>query len=384
MIDTYIYEKKKCYLIHISYTSKSGKRFQRKYRKDRSLKRITSEALARRLELEYLLELKDEVDDDTLKITFREWHQTFLEKIKFTHKLGTIMQYDGDLKKWLPPSLQDTPLINVTRDTIFELIHEHLPAEGSTPHTQKRICKNIRRILESAVDEGLISRNPAKGLTIKVPSSKKLVLNASEAQTLLREARAGDHVFYHVWAFALFTGMRSGELIGLRWSDIDEVSGNIVISRQWTSKDGYHTTKSNKTRILPLSNELKSLLIELKSMGPYSANFNVTGEERIHVTDLVLPRIKEWRDGQQAAVLRGFLRLINVREVKFHDLRATFITNLLSQGVSIAKVMSLVGHSKISTTDEYLRLAGIDTKGSTDQLGYSLPKFYSKNVIALN
>ena len=383
MIKPYYFENKKCYLIQLSYTAKDGKRYQRKYRKDKKLNRITSESKAKRLEIEYLLELRDEAENNGSKTTFREWQTQFLEKIKFTHKRGTIMQYDGDLKKWLPLFFLELNIKEITQNHIFSLIHEHLPSEGANAHTQKRISKNLRVIFEKAVCSGLIPSNPARGIRIKVPPTKKLVLNTTEAQTLLEEAKNCNHEFYHIWAFALFSGMRSGELIGLRWTDIDETTGNITISRQWTSKDGYHPTKSNRNRTLPISAELKSLLVELRNMGPFSARFNVAGEEKIYVTDLVLPRIKDWRDGQQAAVLRCFLRMINIKEVKFHDLRATFITNLLSQGVSIAKVMSLVGHSKMSTTDEYLRLAGVDTRGSTDQLGYKLPKPIERNIFIL-
>ena len=69
--------------------------------------------------------------------------------------------------------------------------------------------------------------------------------------------------------------------------------------------------------------------------------------------------------------------------MKFHDLRATFITNLLAQGVSVAKVMKLVGHSRSSTTDRYLRLAGVFTKGTTDSLGYTLPRALEGKVVEL-
>jgi len=71
--------------------------------------------------------------------------------------------------------------------------------------------------------------------------------------------------------------------------------------------------------------------------------------------------------------------------VKFHDLRATFITNMLAQGVPITIVMKIVGHSKMSTTDEYNRLAGVAVKGSTNKLGYNLPDevTHSENVVSL-
>ena len=141
--------------------------------------------------------------------------------------------------------------------------------------------------------------------------------------------------------------------------------------------------------MVPISAELKQLLTELKKIGPFKATLkpSVVNHPRARIVtfdDLVLPRLREWRNGDQAMVLAEFCRSIGVTPVKFHDLRATFITNLLSQGVPLVKVMSIVGHRKMSTTDEYLRLSGVDIKiGTTEKLGYGLPKHTEGNVISL-
>lgn len=59
--------------------------------------------------------------------------------------------------------------------------------------------------------------------------------------------------------------------------------------------------------------------------------------------DLVLPRLDEWTNGMQAQVTKEFCEAIGVTPIKFHDLRATFITNLLASGVPLVKVMAIVG-----------------------------------------
>lgn len=105
------------------------------------------------------------------------------------------------------------------------------------------------------------------------------------------------------------------------------------------------------------------------------------GSNREHV----LPRISEWTNAEQAKVLREFCSGIGITEVKFHDLRATFITNMLSQGVALVKVMSIVGHKKMETTDIYLRLSGVDLKNTTEVLSYKLPnEIEADNVIKVN
>ncbi len=219
-----------------------------------------------------------------------------------------------------------------------------------------------------AVEEGVISVNPAKGLLIKLPPPAQKVLTAQEAQTLLRAAKETNHSFYPIWAFALMTGMRSGEMYAFMWSDVDLEAGNISVSRQWTSKTGIGPTKTRDSRIVPISPELKVFLSERK--------LEVTG-------DFVLPHLRHWTKGLQARVLRDFCLSIGITPIKFHDLRATFITNMLAQGVPLATVMAIVGHRRMSTTDIYLRLAGVNVKGATAKLGYSLPKAMENNVLRL-
>ena len=82
--------------------------------------------------------------------------------------------------------------------------------------------------------------------------------------------------------------------------------------------------------------------------------------------------MREWRTGQQLEFLKDFCRGIGISEIKFHDLRTTFITNMLSRGAALNVVMSIVGHRRIATTDIYNRLAGIGVKGSTNKLSYGL------------
>src|SRR6185437_764971 len=119
-------------------------------------------------------------------------------------------------------------------------------------------------------------------------------------------------------------------------------------------------TKTQKIRVVPISDDLVKYLKELKLSRKAESEF-------------VLPHIVEWENGEQAQVLREFCTAIGITPVKFHDLRATFITNLLSRGVPLARVMAIVGHSQLKTTNGYLRKAGVDVQGATEALGYKVP-----------
>ena len=79
----------------------------------------------------------------------------------------------------------------------------------------------------------------------------------------------------------------------------------------------------------------------------------------------VLPRANYWEQGRQAEVLRTFLVAAGLPRIRFHDLRATWATFLLGQGVPPAKVMAAGGWTDLKTVMHYLRVAGIDVKGGS-------------------
>jgi integrase len=383
MIKAYKFKNKTYYLIQLSYTDRDGKRYQPKFRVDQNGQRISSERTARLLEVHFLKELVSKIEGNKFDISFSDWHRQFLEQIKLSYKRGTVMQYDGDLKKWLPEGFGDKRLKDYSKSDIYNLIFQTLPQNGATPNLQSKIRKTMARIFEAALEEGIINRNPCRGINVKVPTPPKLVLNHHEVLSLLSKAKSLNHKFYYHWSVVLFSGLRNGELYGLRWSDIDLVSGIITIQRQWTNKDGYHSTKSNKARIVPISSELKKLLIELKNLGPFSEKLTGLNGNNQSFDDLVLPRSTEWKHGEQSRILQRFCKTIGITEIKFHDLRATFITNALTNGATLPVVMSMVGHTRTSTTDVYLRLAGVNVKGATDKISYTVPNDSDENVLLL-
>jgi integrase len=275
-----------------------------------------------------------------------------------------MYSYQSTIDKWLLKPWMGFELKDITKKMVYELVFEKI---NSTEHTKKYVLKIIKRIFQVALDLGYITHNPAQGLQVRVPESDKKVLTNAEAQIFLSEAKSTNHRFYPVWLMALFTGMRSGELYALRWTDIDLEAKTICVGRSWSSKNGFTTTKNQKSRVVPISEVLLDYLRELKLL---------SGQK-----EFVLPRLNEWERGEAAYVTREFCKSLGITEIKFHDLRATFITNLLSRGESLVRVMAIVGHADMETTNVYLRKAGIELNGGTERLGYSIPKEHEANVI---
>lgn len=171
---------------------------------------------------------------------------------------------------------------------LHEFIFEEMPLE-TTEHTRKFVLKIIKRIFQMAVDHERLGRNPTNGMQVKVPETDKKVLTNSEVEIFLREASATKHRFFPIWVAALFTGMRSGELYALKWSDVDLEARTISVTKSWSSKNGVTGTKNQKNRIVQISEELFGFLRGLKLE---------RGSE-----NSVLPHLIEWTRGEQAKLL---------------------------------------------------------------------------------
>ncbi|MEK6775119.1 MAG: tyrosine-type recombinase/integrase [Bdellovibrionota bacterium] len=334
----------------------------------RSRHGITSERKAEETEFELKKEIELIAKTGSI-LDWKSWLEDCLKKMRLDSAPSTVIGYRGTLEKWANPIIGAKPLNKITRDDIYEVVYEY-PEPNYTPNARKDLLKKVKRILQVAVDDGIIDRNPAIGIKVRVPEIEQKVLTCEEVKVLLSKAKEREHPFYPVWVAALSTGMRSGELYALHWTDIDFENQLISVSKQWTSKNGFCETKTRKNRVVPVSSDFLNFLKEHKlSCDPKS--------------QFVLPHLKEWTNGEQAKVISEFCKAIEITPIKFHDLRATFITNLLSHGVSLAKVMAIVGHSEIKTTNVYLRKAGVEIKGATECLGYKIPSHRSAKVLSL-
>ena len=365
---------KKLYEVYASIRLK-GKRLQTRRRKDFQGNFIFSLKTAKKVEFELMRKLVNQKEGQPIW-KWKDWLEECLRRMRFSLKHSTIMNYETILGKWIPKDWNSRELQTITKSEVHSLIFEKMFC--TTPHQKKNFHKMIKRVFEMAVEEGVVDKNPVRGITVSLPSPKQKVLTAQEADRLLKEAKICNHRFYFHWAVALFTGMRNGEIYALRVTDVDLEAGIIHVTKQFTSKDGLHETKTNLSRVVPIADELKPLLKWFMFKGGYKGTLwkwkNEAKKEKVSFIwdNLLLPRVREWRQGDQSRFLRDFCRGIGIPEVKFHDLRATFITNMLSKGVALNVIMSIVGHRRIATTDVYNRLAGVGVKGSTNKLSYGL------------
>ncbi|RZF21166.1 site-specific integrase [Halobacteriovorax vibrionivorans] len=234
----------------------------------------------------------------------------------------------------------------------------------------KAIKGSINKIWTWGVEEGLITdvvKSPVHGLVIESEKNKyKPILTLEEVRKLLYEAEIRKHPWRHIWAVALLTGMRSGELYALTWEDVDFDNNIIRITKSYSSRiKGVKSTKNSEWRNAHISEDLKEVLLKIRKLDPNSEN--------------VLPRAAGWRCGNAGKVIRDFLHRIGIeKHITFHTLRACFATHVLASGAEPTQVMKMGGWSDFKTFQIYVRMAGVDVKGVTDDFRVT-PKKGIKN-----
>ena len=246
----------------------------------------------------------------------------------------------------------------ITGQQIRDLIREKL--SNRSPSHQKNVLKYIRGVFDFAVENRLIPSNPSPNMKFRIGDKIKTVLTRPQVSQLLSQAKIMESEWYPIWAMALYTGLRNGELFAVTWDKVDLDRRHILVDCAWNNKDGFKDTKSGDDRIVEIAPELLTILKELK----------LTSFE----SPFVLPRIDKWAKGEQARELRTFLLGLGLPRIRFHDLRATWATIMLSMGIAPIKVMSMGGWKDLKTMQVYIRKAGVDTTGISDNLSLHNPE----------
>lgn len=324
-------------------------------------------AEAKRIERALIVEV-EKLISRSLTPTWPEALERFLVSCKdrgLTNK--TVDDYGTVLRAHTLEAWGDRGVDEISTQEIRELLQSRL-GKNKASH-QKYVLKGIRAVFNFSVESAWIVRNPAPHLKFKQGDKIKPVLTEEQARSLLFRAQEQGWEWYFHYAVALYTGMRNGELYALQWDKVDLDKRTILVNLSWNSKDDFKCTKSGDDRMVEIAPGLIPVLQELKA--------------RSCGSQFVLPRINRWESGEQSRILGMFLKSNGLPVIRFHDLRATWATMLLSKGVEHIKVMKMGGWKDIETMLIYARKAGVDIRGSTDCLNLHGPDNQPGKVLRL-
>ncbi|MGE4131958.1 MAG: tyrosine-type recombinase/integrase [Bdellovibrionales bacterium] len=252
---------------------------------------------------------------------------------------------------------------------ITRLFHKVKEAGGSDSFIGK-LRGDLKKVFEFGIVHSHIlgmERSPTDSVSIKSRRRVRTeILNEEEIKKLLVYGRQYEPNWFFIWAFAVYTGARNGELYALKWTDIDEAEQIITIQSSYNKKTReYKGTKTDEWRKVSICKPLQKIIKELRAIRDHDIQRGAAQN-----IEFVLPRPGLWQNGEQARVLRLFCEEIGITPICFHTLRACFATELLKRGVPVPRVMRVGGWKSVKTMMHYVRLAGIEDKGITDPLDF--------------
>lgn len=294
----------------------------------------------------------------------------WLEDGEPTRKATTHRFYAFNLTLHILPVLGTKLVPRLTRGDCRELLAV-CRAKGLKPASLRGVNRTLSTVLSQAVEDVLLPANPAFRMGKYLRTGDELPpeiepLTRGEAHALVLKA---EEVFPEYSAFflcALRTGMRLGELLELHWADVDFTNRCIHVRRNRVSGKVTSTKNKHRRRLdmsLHLTKSLKSLRTRRQGAALRSAK---PVAPWVFVTPTGQPI-----DGDNLRT-RVFYRLLEkaeLRQIRFHDLRHTYASLLIQQGVSLAYVQEQLGHSSIKVTvDTYGHLIPGANRTAVDRL----------------
>jgi integrase len=322
------------------------------------------------------------------KMTFKEYGDWWLENCaKGTVKASTYQEYEAVLKNHVYPLLGSKPFAKVNRAMIRELIAVR-KKEGFSQSTVRNIMAPVRGMFFQAMEDGAAHQNPAARIgklnkrSKDEPKTEINPLTREEIQVMLMAAMKKKYVhWYPLLLCAPRTGIREGELVALKGIDVDFNGGFIHVQRN-LSRGKISVTKNGKDRKVDMSSQLAEVLSDLLSKRRAEAlrvEMAKSADERREAAAVINEVMEGWLFQAPAGtqidpsnLRKLFKRLLidaKLRRVRFHDLRHTFASLLLSNGESPAYVKEQMGHSSIQVTvDIYGHLVPGGNRQAVDKL----------------
>ena len=327
-------------------------------------------------ELHHLIELYRDVDlTEDCRMTLGEWLDKWLDEYMiFTVRESTLDSYRAMVKNQVKPFIGGKQIASLTTADMQKFynkikkegrVREH-PIHGKTlaDSMVRGIHMMLHEALDTAVKERLIAKNPTNGTTVpKCNYPEKQILGDSQLETFL-EAIKGEEYWDTFFYVEVMTGLRRGEICGLKWQDINFEENKLQVKRSVSVKKGGgvsigETKTESGVRCIQMPPSVAELLQNRKQRA---------------ITEWVFPNFMHPEQPISPATAYRKLKLIlkhaGLPLIRFHDLRHTFATHATHGGVDPKTLAGILGHTNASfTLDTYTHVTNDMQKAASNIVG---------------
>ncbi|HEY6336331.1 MAG TPA: site-specific integrase, partial [Alphaproteobacteria bacterium] len=252
----------------------------------------------------------------------------------FNLQLAQLMWWSGQLGARILADLSPAHIVECRDRLATEVVRGNKKRSAGTVN---RYLAALSHALSVATREwGWLEASPARHVSkLREPTGRVRFLSDDERTRLLRACgESRNKYLYPAVVVAISTGVRQGELLGLRWEDIDFRRGAIVL----------HRTKNDERRAVPLVGHALKVMQGLASLGREEGNLVFEGRRR----------------GERASLRTAWqnaLRRAEIRNFRFHDLRHSTASYLAMNGASLAEIAEVLGHKTLQMVKRYAHLS---------------------------
>lgn len=281
------------------------------------------------------------------KINFEDFARKFLEWYEVQNSVKSYKDYRNLFTSTIIPYFSKIKLTDITVETIEAYKFERIKKISASTVNKELVA--LRHFFNKAILWGYLTRNPAKEVDkLRVKQKKFRFLSIEEIQKLLE---ASPPHAKPIFLTAIHTGLRRSELFRLEWEDIDFERQCILVS----NKEDAHT-KNYRNREIPMTPQLMAELKKHRAESKSGSGY------------VFLKRDATPHQGEVRKTLWKIIAQTGLKPFTLHDLRHTFASHLMMEGVDLPTVQKLMGHANISTTMIYAHLAPDHLKHAINRL----------------
>ena len=307
------------------------------------------------------------------KYTVGTWMDEWFENVaKIKVRPSSHQTYRGYIDNHIKPSIGNIPLEKLTTMDLQKLYRtlltkgrvERIEAENQPSGLSAKTVRNINQVISSALDlavaQKIIPINPTDACELpKVEHREMQTIPEEQLQAFLAEAKATG--VYEMYYIELATGLRRGERLGLKWQDIDWKNGIIKVRRQIARVDGQIVEAPLKTK-----NSYRTVTISPQAIEVLKRQRAKTHDQYVFPS----PNGGPISPDSVNNMLKRVLARAGIPKVRFHDLRHTFATIALQNGVDIKTVSGMLGHFSAGfTLDTYAHVTTSAQKEAAQTMG---------------
>ena len=332
-------------------------------------------------QLHQLIDLYRDVDlTEDSRMTLGEWLDKWLDEYMiFTIRESTLDSYRAMVKNQVKPFIGGKQISSLTTADMQKFynkikkegrVREH-PIHGKTlaDSMVRGVHMMLHEALDTAVKERLIAKNPTNGTTVpKCNYPEKQILGDNQLETFL-EAIKGHEYWCDFFYVEVMTGLRRGEICGLKWQDINFEENKLQVKRSVSVKKG------GGVSIGETKTETGVRCIQM----PPSVAELLKSKKQTAVTEWVFPHFLHPEQPISPASayrkLKVILKNAELPLIRFHDLRHTFATHATQGGVDPKTLAGILGHTNASfTLDTYTHVTSDMQKSASAVVGNMLQK----------